>query len=322
MKFVRVVVGVLLLSLSSAGVSHAQNTSKPLFPIHVGTPATDQTTSLIYAVHSGMFARAGLDVTLDHGSANGAAIAAGVLGGSYDIGNSVITSLIDAHVKQIPFVIVGVGAVYDSRSPYSGMIVANDSPIHGTADFKASDGVVGLAILHDIGQLAIDKSVDESGGSTKGLQFTEIPQSAGLAAVESHRVISTELSNPILADALASGKVRLIPDLDAFGKSYSFTAYFCTKAFAAAHPDEVRTFARVLAAAATYTNAHPADTAAMLSAEGGIPLPVIQKMPRVQNGTSVNPASLQPLIDAEAKYGFIPAPFPAQELIDPAIQGK
>ena len=287
--------------------------------ILVGTPATDQTMSLIYAVKSGMFARAGLDVQLDHSAPNGAAIAAGVASGSFDVGNSVVTSLFDAHQRGLPFLIVGVGAVYDSKNPYSGMIVPADSPIHSVADFKS--GVVGLAILHDVGQLAITKAVSENGGSTKDLQFTEIPQPAGLAAVQQHRVEATELSNPILAQAVASG-MRLIPDLDVFGKSFTFTAYFVTKSYATQHAAAIKTFARVLAQAARYTNGHPADTAQLLAGESTIPLAVIQKMPRVMNGTSLTPQSMQPLIDASAKYGFLSAPFPAQDLIDPDAEIK
>ena len=321
MKHLRTLVAGLIVCAATMGPACAQTSPKPaeLFHLHVGTPATDQTMSLIYGVASGMFARAGLEVQLDHSSPNGAAIAAGVLGGSYDVGNAIVTALFDAHRRGIPFAIVGVGAVYDNRAPYSGMVVPNDSPIRTAADFRT--GVVGLAILKDIGEVAIDKAVNEAGGTTKNLQFVEIPQTAGIAAVEQHRVLATELSNPMLAQALASG-MRLVPDLNTFGTSFTFTTYFATKDFAAKHPDVIKTFSRVLAQAALYTNTHPAETAALLATESGISLSVIQHMPRVKNGTSVTAASIQPLIDAEAKYGYLPASFPAQELIDPNVESK
>jgi hypothetical protein len=42
----------------------------------------------------------------------------------------------------------------------------------------------------------------------------------------------------------------------------------------------------------------------------------------VTNGTSVYASGIQPLIDTEAKYGFIARSFPATEIIDPDIIAK
>jgi hypothetical protein len=41
---------------------------------------------------------------------------------------------------------------------------------------------------------------------------------------------------------------------------------------------------------------------------------VVQKMSRATYGTTLEPAAVQPLIDAAAKYGFLERPFPAREL--------
>jgi NitT/TauT family transport system substrate-binding protein len=307
----------IVLALSTVGRCQADAT---LFPMHIALPATDQGISMMYASTTGMFAKAGLDVQLDHSSPNGGATAAAVLSGTYDMGNSIVTAIFDAHMKGIPFILVAAGAVYDAKNPYSGMIVAADSPYQKLTDIK--NGTVGLAILRDVGQLAMTKAFDDSKQSMSDVKFTEIPQSAGLAAVEAHRVVATELSNPLLNAAAASGKARIIPDLTALGNNFTFTGYFVTKDYAQKHPKELKTFVAVLAQAAKYTNAHPAETAALLSQESKIPLDVVQAMPRVQNGAAMSPAGIQPLIDAEAKYGFIAHGFPAAELIDPDVMAK
>lgn len=317
-RIVRAGLCALALMLATSGRCQADAT---LFPIHIGVPATDQGIGLMYAVETGMFTKAGLDVQLDHTSPNGGATAAAVVSGSFDMGNSIVTAIFDAHMKGIPFTLVATGAVYDSKNPYSGMIVAADSPIQKLTDIKPGS-TVGLAILRDVGQLAITKAFDEAGMSAKDIKFTEIPQSAALAAVDAHRVVLAELSNPLLNAAAATGKARIIPDLNALGNTFTFTGYFVTKDYAAKHSKELKTFATVLAAAARYTNAHPAETAALLSQESKIPLEVVQKMPRVQNGTGISAAGIQPLIDAEAKYGFIAHGFPAAELIDPDVLTK
>ena len=316
-RFVLAAFGAMVLSLAAFGRCQADAT---LFPMHIALPATDQGISMMYAASTGMFAKAGLDVQLDHSSPNGGATAAAVLSGSYDMGNAIVTAIFDAHMKGIPFLLVAAGAIYDAKNPYSGMVVAADSPYQKLTDIKS--GTVGLAILRDVGELAMTKAFDEAKQSLADVKFAEIPQSAGLAAVEAHRVVATELSNPLLNAAAASGKARIIPDLTALGTTFTFTGYFVTKDYAQKHAKELKAFVAVLAQAAKYTNAHPAETAALLSRESKIPLDVVQAMPRVQNGAAISPAGIQPLIDAEAKYGFIAHGFRAQELIDPDVMAK
>ena len=53
----------------------------------------------------------------------------------------------------------------------------------------------------------------------------------------------------------------------------------------------------------------------MLSAFTRIDAAVIRSMTRVVQGTSLDVALLQPVIDASARYKAIPAPFDAKELL-------
>jgi ABC-type nitrate/sulfonate/bicarbonate transport system substrate-binding protein len=146
--------------------------------------------------------------------------------------------------------------------------------------------------------------------------------SASTAAVESSRVQAGEISYPPAEASIESGKVRMIPAYDTFGKQFIFSVWFTTNDYATKHRELVMTFARVVAAAARYTNAHPQETVAMVSAFTGVSQDIIGRMPRVMNGTSVYVAGIQPLIDTEAKYGFIARSFPATEIIDPDVLAK
>ena len=320
LKFLRtltIAVAVTVMAGRPAPVP-AQNAA--LIPVHVGVLPNDDMIAVLYAQKTGMFAKAGLDVQIDRSSPNGSAIASAVSSGAYDIGKSSITTIFDAYLKGLPFTLIGTAAVYESKAPYVGMMVPKDSPIHSITDFKT--GIVGLSFIHDLGQLAILKAIDDAGGSTKDLQFTEIPMSAAAAAVDQGRVISAEASNPPLAAALATGKVRLIPIYNIFGSAWPFSVWFTTKEFASKHADVVKTFARVVAESARYTNAHHDETAPMLAEFSGISLAVIQHMPRVTNGTGVSISAVQTLIDAEAKYGFLARRFSAQEIVDADVATK
>jgi ABC-type nitrate/sulfonate/bicarbonate transport system substrate-binding protein len=307
----------LAIALASVQPANAQDAAKPLQTVRIGVLPNDDMISVLYAQQSGLFKAAGLDVVLDKSSPNGSAIATAVAAGSYDIGKSSITPIFDAHLHGLPFVIIGTAALYQSDKPYVGFIVPLDSPIKTAKQLGAAP--TGVSFIHDLGQLAIYKEIDEAGGDYKATQFVELPMSASAAAIETKRLAAAEISFPPAQAALDTGKVRFIPAYNAFGKQYIFSIWFTTQEFATKHADIVKTFARVVAVAARYTNAHPKETAPMLAAFSGIAQATIERMPRVTNGTSVYAAGIQPLIDAEAKYGFIAHGFPATDIIDPDV---
>ena len=84
----------------------------------------------------------------------------------------------------------------------------------------------------------------------------------------------------------------------------------------------MKTLATVLAQAATYTNAHHAETAPMLSDFSSIPLDRIQNMPRIIIGTTLRASQVQPLIEAAVRDHTIAHSFPAAEILDPDTATK
>jgi len=312
----------LVVAVATLGAGHAPATiaaqaAPALQPIKIGVLPNDDMVSVLYAQQSGMFKAAGLDVMLDKSSPNGSAIATAVAAGAYDIGKSSITPMFDAHLHGLNFVIIGTAALYQSSKPYVGFIVPIDSPIKVAKDL--GQGPTGVSFVHDLGQLAVYKEIDDAGGDYKSTQFVDLPMTASTAAIESKRVVAAEISFPPAQAALDTGKVRFIPAYNTFGSQYIFSIWFTTSDYAKKHPDVVKTFARVVANAARGTNSHPKETAPMLAAFSGIPQATIERMPRVTNGTSVYAAGIQPLIDAEAKYGFIAHGFNATEIIEPSV---
>ena len=77
----------------------------------------ESVTPALWALQSGMFRKAGLDVDVQAAS-SGTAIAAGVAGGSYAVGKSSLVAVITAHAKGFPFVFVAGGSLYDTKFPY------------------------------------------------------------------------------------------------------------------------------------------------------------------------------------------------------------
>jgi len=115
---------------------------------------------------------------------------------------------------------------------------------------------------------------------------------------------------------METGKVKILGHAySAISNSFLITAWFASGEWAAKHPDIVKTFARVTNEAGVYTNAHHAETAAMVAELLKFPLPLVEKMSRAVAGTSLNLSEIQPLIDVAVKYSVIPRAFPAKELL-------
>ena len=277
-----------------------------------GVP-TDDLTSVYYAIKTGMYAKAGLDVEVVPTSSGTIATTA-VIAGTYEIGKgSAIASLV-AHLRDLPLVVISNGSLWDPKVPYNLGLVAADSTIKTGADLNGKVGAT--SALNDLNQLAISAWVDKNGGDSKTMKWVEIPNSASGASLAEHRVDVCALQEPVLSAELAAGKVRVLgPVYSAISDHFVFGVFFCNKDWAAKHSDAIKRWVRTTYDATAYTNAHHAETVAMMSDITKIPAPIISKMARVDNATQAtsDPSLLQPLIEAAAKYKFIPRSFPAKE---------
>jgi NitT/TauT family transport system substrate-binding protein len=304
----------LLAGALALGLVAAPAAAQPaLTVIHVGGVLSDDMTPVFYAQKAGLFRREGLDVQIV-GASSGTAMAAAVLSGTYEFGKSSLLAAVNAHLRNLPLTVIAAGAVYDSKTPFAQLCVADDSPLATGKDFD--NKTIGTPALNDLNQLVVSAWVDGHGGDPKTLRFVELPQSVTGPAIAGHRVDASIMLQPNAAEAAATKQVRaLSPAYDAIGSSFVFAAYFTSADYAQKHADIVAKFARILYEAAAYTNAHHAATAAMMAAVDKIPVATIEHMPRVDGATALNPAAFQPIIDAAAKYKLIPHGFPAREML-------
>ena len=289
--------------------------------IHVGlVPNDDAATPLLYAQRTGMFAKAGIDVHLEM-QTSGAAVTAAVVAGTFDIGKSSIVPLINAHQHGLPIAIVAPASVWDGKSQFAGFLVRGDQKI---ASGKDLDGkVIGVQSLNDMNEIATDAWVGTHGGDPSTLKFVELPMGSSAAALKNGRIDAAAFVQPMLENALTGGGLKLLPgSFSAVAPHYLFAAWFSTTAWIHGHPDTARDFARILATAATYTNAHHAETAPWVSQFTSIPLPVVQNMVRTPSGTTLDSTWLQPIIDAAVKYKILTKGFPASELISADLSEK
>ena len=285
--------------------------AQTLDKVRLAGVATDDLTPVYYAIKNGLYQKAGLDVEVIPTSSGTAATEA-VVSGAYEMGKGSLIASLTAHLKGLPLTIVGNGAIWDPKSPFSMMVVAADSTYKAGADFNGK--TLSTPALNDLNELTMSAWIDKTGGDSKSTKWIELPNAAAGAALADHRVEATSLNEPQLTAALETGKVRVLaPCYSAISDHFVFTVYFAQPDWAAKHADTIKKLVRVTYDAAAYTNAHHAETAAMMADVTKIPLETITKMARVNGSTSGDPALIQPAINMAAKYNFIPRAFPAKE---------
>lgn len=282
--------------------------------LHLTGTGADDIASVLYAQKAGLFRAAGIDVDYERAN-SGAAGTAAVVSGAKDIGKSSMGSLISARARNIDVKVIAGGALFRTSNPRGGevqLVVAADAPYKNGKDFAGKTFAV--PALGDQNVMAAKAWVDKNGGDSRTLQFVEVPSAASALAVEQGRVAAAVLVPPFAARALADGKLRSLGNIfTAIAPRFLETAWFTTGAYAASHRDVLARFAKVVSDASTYVNAHNAELADTIAQFTGQTTQSILNDGISYLSSTADPKDIQPLIDAEAKYGLIRERFDAAD---------
>ena len=283
--------------------------------MRVACVPNDDATPLLYAQQSGLFRRAGLDITATPAT-SGAAIAAAVVSGSYDIGLISMMGTISGHARGLPFVMIAPSLIYLSSDPAQQLIVLKDSSIKSARDFPGK--VVSCSAIRDVNWISIRAWTDQQGVDSSAIRFVELPMSAVPAALEQKRIDVGSLLDPSLGEAMATGNFRSVgAPFDGVAKRWMVAAWSTTLDFVNKNRDTVDRFSKVMHTATLYVNGHHAETAPLFAAFAGIEPARVLAMKPVDLGEYLDPRDIQPAIDVAAKYGVIDKGFPAQDMISP-----
>jgi NitT/TauT family transport system substrate-binding protein len=303
---------VAALAFAQATLRGAVAQTAP-FALQLGSNAADDVTPVLWAQHSGMFAKAGLTVDIQKFT-SGSAVTAAVIGGALDVGKSSLLPLISARNHGVPIKLLAPGEIWLSEAPISGMVVLKDSPIASARDLNGK--ILPTPSLRDIVETSSRAWIDANGGDSKTVRFVEMPSAAVLAALLDGRVAAATLSNPYFGNVAASGKVRILsrPE-DAIAKRFMITAWFATESYIERNRDALARYVQIIQQSATYTNAHHAETVPVTAPFWGLEPAVLAGMTRSYVGSVVDVRDIQPVIDAALKYDIIDKPLDAQQMI-------
>jgi NitT/TauT family transport system substrate-binding protein len=297
-----------LTAASLAGAPALANASDKIRFITVGS---ESGAAAVYASQRDFFKAAGVDVDVTI-MANGGSVLPAVIGGSAEFGVSNPISLAEAFSKGAPIVCFAATVYYRTTAPNSLLMVAKDSPVKTARDLNGK--VIAVNGLRNTPQLSTEAWLDKNGADYKTVKFTEVPfQQMGLA-LTSGRVDAAFFSEPALS--LVRNDLRVLGDpYGVIASQFITGSYFTTRGYAAAQPAVVANVGRALRQAATWANAHPRDTAAILAKIERLDLERVETMARSIYAEQLRPIDMQPVFDVAFKYGLLSSQVDAKAMI-------
>jgi NitT/TauT family transport system substrate-binding protein len=298
------------LALLPLGASAQTAPAPPSTTIRLGVIPVESAAEAFYALDMGFFKKQGLDVELQMMN-NGASIAAAVAGGSLDAGFADLISISSAHSRGLPFVYLAPTLLNSYANPTLAIMVNGSSAIHEAKDLDGK--TVGVNGINNITMVPVEAWIDRSGGDSKSVKWIELPIPAQNDAVASGKVDGTVLGEPFITFGVDKGLRAMFMDKNAIAPRYVLAGFMTTRDWASANPALAAKFIAAIKETAQWANSNPAAAAAILSKYTKIPLAVVERTKRGTFAESLLVSDFQPVIDAAAKYGVLPKPFPAPE---------
>ena len=264
-----------------------------------------------YALDMHFFADAGIDAEVQAIS-NGSAIASAVASGAADVGFANLLSFATAFKRGVPLTIIAPGSLYLASDPTSVLMVPKASQLKSAADLNGK--TLAASGLGTITEYAPRLWIDKNGGDSSSVKFVEMAMPQILPALAAGRVDAAIVAEPFIAAAKSDS--RIFSDAyDAVGKRYLIGVYFATAPWAKAHADLVARIQGAIGKAADWANKNTAQSGEILVKYSKLDPALLKTMLRVQYATRFNAAEMQPVVDLAARYGQIPATFPATDMI-------
>ncbi len=194
--------------------------------------------------------------------------------------------------------------------PVGGLLVAANATFVSGKDFTGK--TIAVNTLHSIDQIAALSWIDQSGGDSRSVKFIELPNVTMVDAIIAGRIDGAVIADPGFSTGLESGRVRNLTNVnDAIAKRFFVSAWFTTKTWAAANSATLRKFNAAINDASAWAVKNPGAAAAVLLKYLHLTTPLAHE----RHADKLDPALLQPLIDAAVRYKVLPQPLDARDII-------
>jgi NitT/TauT family transport system substrate-binding protein len=308
----------LVLVVASASLGPAPARAQTLTQLKAVSGITLGARSALFADQTGLFRKNGLEVEIIPVTSGSAGLSA-VVGNSAQVVYLNIITLLEAYDRGIGLQIIAPGSYYLSEKPYALMFVRKDSPVRTARDLNGK--TIAVSSLKDINAIGMLNWVDQNGGDAKTIKMIEIPNASLMPVLDEGRVELITLLPPFQAQALDSGKYRVLgKPYDSIAKNFMVAAWVVTTDWVAKNADTARRFTLAMREASVAVNSNPGRSVDMVAAFTKVDPALVARSQGTFDPPYLEPRDLQPAIEASLKFGLIAKSFDAATLLNPAVR--
>jgi NitT/TauT family transport system substrate-binding protein len=304
-----------LLAGTGAAVAASPLAAQTLTTVRVGSFASESTGAVFYAQDQGFLAKHGLTAAINL-STGGAAVGSAMVAGDLDMGEADVVTLAIAHDKGLPFVFVAPGELHSIAKPTLALVV-KDPALKSGKDFNGK--TMACNVSRGFGSLITNAWIDNNGGDSSTVKWIEFPFPGLTAGLQRGAFDGYCAPEPFVTAGAAAGGTVVLMNTKPVAPTYLQGGWFATRDWVAKNPTVANNFLLAIREANEWANNNPAGSAEIISKYSKIPIEVITGMKmRGQYQLRFEPPTMQPLIDAAAKYGYISKSFPIAEMLPKA----
>jgi NitT/TauT family transport system substrate-binding protein len=303
--------------LASAAATAALNASTireasaqaALTTIRIGSTASEATGQVFYAADQGFFRSHGLEAQIT-ALTSGPAGAAAMVAGDLDVVEVDTVTLAKAYDHDQPFVFIAAGLLHTPKSPTLGIILRDAS-----APSNYNGKTFAVNALQNIAVVLGDAWIDRNGGDSKTLKWVEMPFPAMTVALQRGIIDGYPAPEPFLSQAVKSGLYVDYLVKNPLAPAIMQGGWIATRDWVAKNAVMARAFVAAMRDAGNWANHNRKESGDILVKYSKMAPDVIAGMGRGDYEDRLDPATIQPLIDATAHYGIISKTFPARNII-------
>ena len=303
---------VPLAACGGSGGSPSTSASGTPDKVKVGVIPILDVAPIYLGKAQGIFAKHGIDLTLEQAQ-GGAAIVPAVVSGQYQFGFSNIVSLLLGQGNHVPVKAVanGVNSSGDPAKDY-GELVVKDPAIKTAKDLEGKS--VASNTMKNIVDTSVRYMITKAGGDQTKVKFVELGFPDMAAALDAGRVQGIFVVEPFLSAALAKGW-RAIGSYADVDPALCVALYFTSTQLAAQKPDLVKRFTGAMAESLAYAQSHPDAARQVVTTYTNITASVTGAMTLPKWSSTIDKASIDKMNQLLVTYGTLPAPADTAKLL-------
>lgn len=280
-------------------------------PVRVRTLPIDEGAQAFYAQEQGFFAQLAADVGT---MPTGPGIVAAVASGEIDLGFANLFAFIAAFARGSSIRVLAAGQHFRNEDSKSFVLVVRaDSPYYAAKDLNGRK--IGANAPVSIVAIGAKAWIDRNGGDSSTVQIVQVPFGTVQQALDSGRA---DAVSTIFSDLTDIKNIRALGyPTEAIGPPFIGSAWYARAAWIDADRDRARRYARALADAGQWANAHQDNSAEILMKYLHLTPDEVRSLSdhRVVYAEKLDPPLMQPLISVAARYGVISKSFAAQDMV-------